>query len=276
MATMRNQLKERGTRESGGLSMHRVVTSILPLLLAAIPGGGVRASEEGARLAMQISDAPRPPEELVEKTSALLEAVRAREPAVAKIGVPLPWSPSTLILTLAGDGASIDVSNPAATGHAGLDRLHRRFPVRSIDRLFGKVLILRFEEEWNMPALARLYGALDGVKSATTDGVIGASSGVTLRRKEPGYVLSFWAGSGDCPAGCIDTTTWSFAVRPDLTLIGPVDEDAREERERPGSPGLGIGIGGPGFGGPPRPRDPAPGPGPDLDVDFSSSPRPRR
>lgn len=72
-------------------------------------------------------------------------------------------------------------------------------------------------------------------------GLIGARTWVMASVAESGIALTFFTGSGDCPAGCIHVRTETYLVAPDgtVTFLCAEDDPQAERKGRaivPGEP----------------------------------------
>ena len=71
---------------------------------------------------------------------------------------------------------------------------------------------LTFAGRYNMPLVAEEYARLPNIRYAEPNYMAGDGDDVCLLIDGTKHLYVFDAGSGDCPAGCIDHTYWGFAV----------------------------------------------------------------
>ena len=130
----------------------------------------------------------------------------------------LPLLLPILILAACSSGAS----TPAPSGSAALAPR----PVTSVEDAAARVI--------------EAYPSLAGVGPKKPN-VIGACCWWAGSETADGYSVTFQVGWGDCPSGCINNHTWTFAVSED----GAVTITAESGQPvLPGTPGAGIGSGG--------------------------------
>jgi len=73
--------------------------------------------------------------------------------------------------------------------------------------------VLRFDGVYNYASLAQAYRQLPEVTYVEPDALIGGSADICLEREQDAadtHVYIFWAGSGDCPSGCINQEYHGF------------------------------------------------------------------
>jgi hypothetical protein len=249
----------------------------MPLFLALALAAGAHAApapatdQEAWNLAVQVSDQLQPSEKLLTLMKKMVGAARAAERAVEAFQIPGPgWGTTSLIVSLE-EGAELgEVMGPFAEDLKGMD-------IQKYS--FGNSGVIKWENPVNVRALQRLVEKRPGVKSASLNSMIGLSSSVSLQAKDGGYRMTYFAGSGDCPAGCIHKKFWKFRFDGEGNLIGQEVDDGGPKK--PKAPGLGI-MPAPGGGGPAVMPEVGPGLGleveppedPNADVEFPSPGRP--
>ncbi len=99
------------------------------------------------------------------------------------------------------------------TGHENVDLLMERYDL-AVDRYLDGIgaATLRSEEPLNSYGLSAQFAEIEGVRYAETNGLIGGSSDIRAEVLEGAIRLHYSRGWGDCPAGCIHRTTWTFRV----------------------------------------------------------------
>ena len=100
------------------------------------------------------------------------------------------------------------------TGYAPVDALTERYGLTLNSYQYGTAL-LRAEAPLNPVALASQFAGIPDLRYATPNGVGGDGDDIRASRDGRALVLAFSRGSGDCPAGCIERTTWTFRVEGD-------------------------------------------------------------
>ena len=75
--------------------------------------------------------------------------------------------------------------------------------------------VLVSDDALNTVALTRQLDALPDVRFAGPNGWGGDGNDIEAAREGSGWRLDFSRGSGDCPAGCIQRTYWTFRVGAD-------------------------------------------------------------
>jgi carboxypeptidase family protein len=128
---------------------------------------------------------------------------------------------SLLLPILLIAACSSATSTPAASGR----------PVTSVEDAAARVI--------------EVYPSLEGVGPRNPN-MIGACCWWTGSQAGNGYTVTFQVGWGDCPSGCINNHTWTFAVSKDgaVTIVSQNGQPVP-----PGTPGSGITAGGGGTGG---------------------------
>lgn len=163
-----------------------------------------------------------------------LSLIRREFPETADIQTFPRYDLRSVIVTLS-PGASWArgwTTENMATGEPVLDALLQEYSLEKIERIgdFDRsttdFFVLRFAQSLNTNPLAeRIHAASGEIATASINGIGG--DGNNIVRKTPDqsdgsrrYI--FRRGSGDCPSGCIERTTWEYAVSQDgktATLI---------------------------------------------------------
>lgn len=251
--------------------MRRPLTLALALAAAAPTWAAPTPAteQEGWNLAVQVSDRLQPEEKLRVLAMKMLDAARGAERAVEGQAAGGPGWSTTQVMVKLEDGAQIaKVMAPFAEDLEG---------VETKPFTFGNLVLVKWERPCNVPALKRLLEKRPGVESVSLDSMIGISSSVSLAAKDGGYLLTFFQGSGDCPAGCIDKKFWKFRFDGAGKLLGQEVDEGGPRRGKPG-PGLGI-LPAPGGGPAVMPElglEPPEDPNQDLDFPAPARPGTRR
>lgn len=204
------------------------------MAVAQLPGAVRDAyTEDAVRLAIRLLEAEnsparndvKPPATLVNTLLGALARVHAfshpaRDTVVAVHRIhtfPRPATREIMVrvdTALAWSGAWR--AGNALTGNPAVDSLVTRhgLTVRQFHYwdVTGPVAVLRSAEPLNAAALATRFAALPGVAWAEPNSVGGDGNDIRVSRHGAGWRLDYSVGWGDCPAGCINRRTWSFAV----------------------------------------------------------------
>jgi hypothetical protein len=156
-----------------------------------------------------------------------LAAIRRAFPEVEGIQAFPRQDLKSVIVTLSPDApwARGWTTENLLTGEAALDDLLRQYSLEKIERIGdfergGPIFfVLRFAQSLNTPPLTeRIKAASAKIATANPNGIVGDGDNIirTPTAAPAGsrrYILS--RGSGDCPAGCTERTSWEFTVSPD-------------------------------------------------------------
>jgi hypothetical protein len=124
----------------------------------------------------------------------------------------------------------------AMTGDPSIDSLVEEYDLSVriyYEWTIGEVAVLRAARPLHVAALATRFEPIPGVIWAEPNGAIGDGNDIRARRHGDGWRLDYSVGFGDCPAGCINRHTWSFAV----TAAGAVTFLGRSGPPPPPPPG---------------------------------------
>lgn len=113
----------------------------------------------------------------------------------------------------------------ALTGNPAVDALVTQYGLTVREYYYwtiGDVAVLRSAGPLNAAALAKRFETISGVVWAEENGAMGDGNDIRATRHGDGWRLDYSVGFGDCPAGCIERHTWSFAVAADgsVTFLG--------------------------------------------------------
>jgi hypothetical protein len=144
-----------------------------------------------------------------------LVAIRSASPAVADMHAMLRWSPRDVLVIFDAEGAAAVVAGTytewncanALYGVSSVAR-HSESPQSTLANSFD----LRFDHRFDAPSLAATYAALPHVVAAGADLFAGDGDDICVSMDGDSYSYIFDAGSGDCPAGCIEHTYSGFAT----------------------------------------------------------------
>ncbi|PAP78258.1 hypothetical protein [Rubrivirga marina] len=164
-------------------------------------------------------DAVEIPDALVHDLADALIRARASEEGDLILGIRAraALSPVRLLVAVDPEAAWTGAWRAGATetGDAAVDALLDRYGLSLSRYLDGLDLaVLHSPTALNTVALAGRFAAVDGVRYAEPDGLAGDGDDISAVRTDDGWVLDFSRGSGDCPAGCIERTYWTFEVEP--------------------------------------------------------------
>jgi hypothetical protein len=101
------------------------------------------------------------------------------------------------------------------TGTAGVDSLIAPYGL-TVKQIFdwniGRYLLVGTTRAINASALAARFARAPFVRNAEPNAVGGDGNNIAATPRGDGWTLDYSVGYGDCPAGCINRHTWSFAV----------------------------------------------------------------
>jgi hypothetical protein len=198
---------------------------------AASPAGGLaaapaldqslRPNAEAEQLALEATGAWLAPQSVYDRVVSELATIRRTYPATAGISARPSWAPDDLLLAFDEDGVTAITEGR----YRAWDVLNRRYGVSQIDthRLEKRgAVALTFAGRYNMPLLAEEYARLPNIRYAEPNYMMGDGDDVCLLIDRTKHFYVFDAGSGDCPAGCINHTYWGFAsdVKGQITVLG--------------------------------------------------------
>ena len=180
---------------------------------------------------------------MVSIVEQMLNAIYAEEPSIESDGYS-PWighelnyltlvpiTNSTLYGELNSINKSVDGYN-FSTGIDAFDTIHEKAVLSSITRQrfysWDDWFVLRYENGWiNLEEMIRRYSAppLEGeIAFVETNGWIGGGSGLEMELSaectdKRCWTFSFTKRWGDCPSGCIHSSTSSFTVTEDSYTV---------------------------------------------------------
>ena len=156
---------------------------------------------------------------LTQELERLLANIRSQWPDMVEVRVRGRWNPGTLVLqlepflletvlrNLPEEGASA----PLCTGHAAFDALNQTVNVRGVMTYPGiNAILIAFDRRNDILFTALKYEAIEGVKSARPDAVLGDGSGIQAQWSNDKWYVVFRKAWGDCPAGCIHSELHYF------------------------------------------------------------------
>lgn len=178
------------------------------------------AAQLAFRLA-QPSDAVELPQDLVGSIYAALvhvynaRAVPARDQVVGLHAFPHRSTERLLVRldTTVAWTRAWRVGN-RLTGEAAIDALVEAYDLQVEYRAWssGHTAILTAPRPLNTIALGARFAAHPGVRLAEPDGGFGGVADIAIDVERGAWLLDYSLGSGDCPAGCIHRTYWTFRV----------------------------------------------------------------
>lgn len=237
----------------------RVRESVVPLTLAALLGAagcdGLSIStvpvddrplaeaqaalyrEDAARLALRhvalttdLADAPAEIPEALQQTlyNALVRVYNADHDARDHIANIHTWPDpelSSLLVRFDGTAEWADVwqRGETLTGDARIDELLERYDLvveKFYDWSIGNYVVLRGTGElFNMARVAREFAQISGILTASPNSTCCDGDDITAKPADDGWLLTYRAKWGDCPAGCIEEHWWRFIVRPNGSVL---------------------------------------------------------
>lgn len=162
---------------------------------------GMQDVSEAEQIALESSGELLPQTDLVQRIQKDLQSIRSKFPQVADVKHSQKWQPGKLIVHKVNKD-TLDTINKSVYG-----------PLTSRPIFQDTIYVVEFTKPYNPEILAKRLEKELGIGNASPDGIIGSSSGITLTSDPSGtntYV--FYQGSGDCPAGCINKTYYTFTV----------------------------------------------------------------
>ena len=189
------------------------------------------SSTEAQMLAIEVSGQLRPPEELAIRIDNDSTVTRFTFPFIASIHYRYPYSPDELIVGLTDTA----MSQYLAGQYHAVDALNEEYGVIDIRTLSTnlKIIILTFNQIYNMPMLSNIYEQADPVGIRYAEPNYYGGDGSTIIANLPFY--TFVHAWGDCPSGCINHDYYFFLVEqgqstsvqsPALALISPIGQES--------------------------------------------------
>jgi len=186
-----------------------------------LPEGGItavdtsvtpRASPEAEILALEASGRFIAPQDLYERVAHELPVLRSLWPDLTQ--AQAISCASQLIIGFTDAGAQ-QAESGQYTAWDDYNATLRAYDLIS----HGTFWTVRFDGVYNPATVAQEYSRLPELRYVEYDGLIGGSSDVCLERvgRAGKHVYIFWAGSGDCPSGCISNAYRGFMTHLDGT-----------------------------------------------------------
>lgn len=174
------------------------------ILLAAtfVMNGNCEIDTEAPLLALEASGELLPSDDLIQKISNELQAIRKADPAVSSISYSLPWSAGVLMAKLSD---------------SQLEEIRSQYGEVTSRPLFADYKLLTFAKKYNAEVLAKELTSKKLVESAEPDRIIGGGGGIKYDPQTSVYTFS--KGWGDCPSGCIYNHYWEFSVDPSTNEV---------------------------------------------------------
>ncbi|HXE96889.1 MAG TPA: hypothetical protein VN642_10815 [Dongiaceae bacterium] len=164
-------------------------------------------------LAIEATGALTAPQVVYDRVGGELAIIRSAHPDVSKIVAQPSWVPQNLLVGFDATGAAevLDGTYTAwndANARYGVTQVGKNQLTGS-----GGYALLDFGGRFiNIPLLAKEYAKLPHVTSAAPNGIVGDGNDVCLEISGDTHFFIFDAGSGDCPAGCINHVYRGFSV----------------------------------------------------------------
>jgi hypothetical protein len=184
-----------------------------------------KPNAEAEQLSLEATGALIAPQPVYERVVNELNVIRTTYPPFADIAAIPSWSLQNLILGF-DDAGRVAVQEGIYTAW---DVLNNSYGVTQISLLGSAgAVAITFAGRYNMPLLAGEYAKLSHVQYAEPDYIVGDGNDVCLSIDGETHFFIFDAGSGDCPAGCIQHTYWAFAATVDsgITVLGTWDNSS--------------------------------------------------
>jgi hypothetical protein len=111
-----------------------------------------------------------------------------------------------------------------STGHTGIDSLMDAYGLEVVEYIRGSskstkhTATLRTPHRLNLAVLADQFQLIEGIDFADPDEAVGEGPDIDVWAGENSWRVEYSLGWGDCPSGCINRYTWSFAVSYDGTV----------------------------------------------------------
>lgn len=108
------------------------------------------------------------------------------------------------------------------TDHEPVDTLVKAYDL-TLERYLdfddnGAAVTLRSEDPVNSVGLSAAFEGISGVRYAESNRLVGDGGDIRASVLDNGIRLRYSRAWGDCPAGCIHRTTWTFRVGADGTV----------------------------------------------------------
>jgi hypothetical protein len=108
------------------------------------------------------------------------------------------------------------------TGNPSVDSLLTRYDLHLLkyyDWPWAHAVVLESRRFLNIPAVAKKFAAVDGVRYAESNSRMGDGNNIQAEWTDPLLLkLTYSFGYGDCPAGCINRRFWDFEVHINGTV----------------------------------------------------------
>lgn len=105
------------------------------------------------------------------------------------------------------------------TGHESIDALVEQYDLTLDNYLgFAPAAVLHSEEAFNPVALSARFEGIPGVRHAEQNGPLGDGNDIQAKILEDALLLYYSRAWGECPAGCVHRTTWTFRIGEEGTV----------------------------------------------------------
>lgn len=165
-----------------------------------------------------------------------LSLIRREFPETADIQTFPRYDLRSVIVTVSPDASWARgwTTENMATGEPALDALLQEYSLEKIERIgdFDRsttvFFVLRFAQSLNTnPLTERIRAASGKIAIAEINGTFGDGNNIVRRTPDQNdgsrhYIFS--RGSGDCPAGCTERTSWEYAVSQDGKTVRLVQQ----------------------------------------------------
>jgi hypothetical protein len=164
--------------------------------------------QEAEVLALEASGKLVAPKDVYQRIVTDLALIRGQNAQVQNIGAMASWVPGELLMGFDAAGLAA-VSNGTYTDWDCPNALYGMSGAEP----GSSYVLLHFDHRFNVPLLAKDYKALPHAQYAEPNGFGGDGNDVCVSIEGSAtYHYVFDAGSGDCPAGCIEHTYWGFTT----------------------------------------------------------------
>lgn len=159
-------------------------------------------------LALELSGALLPPPTLYDRLYNDLVKIRMSYPEMLLVSHRPNWVLGELIVGLTQEAWE----QFQAGTHNGLNQLSLIYGLVNVNLILPSppALLFQFGEQYNPEYLVPLYEAVDGVRYAEPNILLG--DGARIQVSSPEFEYTFSYGWGDCFAGCIFRHYWVFTI----------------------------------------------------------------
>jgi len=192
----------------GGGHDNEACAHYVGIATAKMIGHSPLPNEEAEILAIEASGQPVAPLDVYDRIARDLSSIRSSHPEVQGITARPTWPASDLFIGFDAEGSAAVTSGTYADWECP-NELYGAVSVRQVITGFFNV---EYAHRFNVPALSAEYAKLPHVITAGPDLFLGDGNDVCASFAGTTYSYIFDAGSGDCPAGCIEHVYSGFST----------------------------------------------------------------